>query len=98
MVDEVAIGQVFSEYFGFLCQSSFHQFLHNHHHLSWGLYNRVVIAAVPNGLKSNPTNNNNDEEIATEVGIVQFEVYDIRIRMMEGVYRSIGLVNTLPFH
>jgi hypothetical protein len=26
VVDEVALGQVFSEYFGFPCQSSFHQF------------------------------------------------------------------------
>jgi hypothetical protein len=32
VVDEVMLGQVFSEYFGFLCQSSFDQFLHNHHH------------------------------------------------------------------
>jgi hypothetical protein len=30
------MGQVFSEYFGFPCQSSFHQFLHNHPHLSFG--------------------------------------------------------------
>jgi hypothetical protein len=35
-VDKVALGQVFSEYFGFPCQSLFHQFLHNHHHLSSG--------------------------------------------------------------
>jgi hypothetical protein len=32
VVDKVALGQVFSEYFGFLCQSSFHQILHHHHH------------------------------------------------------------------
>jgi hypothetical protein len=36
VVDKVARGQVFSEYFGFPCQSSFHQLLHNHHHLSCG--------------------------------------------------------------
>jgi hypothetical protein len=35
-VDKVALGQVFSEYFGFPCQSSFHQLLHNHPHLSSG--------------------------------------------------------------
>jgi hypothetical protein len=29
-------GKVFSEYFGFPCQSSFHQLLHNHPHLSSG--------------------------------------------------------------
>jgi hypothetical protein len=30
VVDKVALGQVFSEYFGFPCQSSFHQLLHIH--------------------------------------------------------------------
>jgi hypothetical protein len=34
VVDEVELGQVFSEYFCFPCQSSFHQLLHNHPHLS----------------------------------------------------------------
>jgi hypothetical protein len=33
VVDEAALGQVFSEYFGFPCQSSYHQLHHNHHHL-----------------------------------------------------------------
>jgi hypothetical protein len=32
VVDKVALGQVFSEYFGFPCQSLFHQILHNHNH------------------------------------------------------------------
>jgi hypothetical protein len=32
VVDEVALGQVFSEYFSFPCQSSFHQILHPHNH------------------------------------------------------------------
>jgi hypothetical protein len=36
VVDKVALGQVFSEYFGFSCQSSFHQSLHTHPHLSSG--------------------------------------------------------------
>jgi hypothetical protein len=36
VVDKVALGQVFSEYFGFPCQSSFHQLHHNHPHLSSG--------------------------------------------------------------
>jgi hypothetical protein len=34
LVDKVALGQVFSDFFGFPCQSSFHQFLHNQYHLS----------------------------------------------------------------
>jgi hypothetical protein len=36
VVDKVELGQVFSEYFGFPCQSSFHQLLHNHPHQSSG--------------------------------------------------------------
>jgi hypothetical protein len=32
VVDKVALGQVFSEYLGFPCQSSFHQILHPHSH------------------------------------------------------------------
>jgi hypothetical protein len=32
MVDKVVLGQVFSEYFGFPCQSSLHQIFHHHHH------------------------------------------------------------------
>jgi hypothetical protein len=32
MVDKAALGQVFSEYFGFPFQASFHQFLHHHNH------------------------------------------------------------------
>jgi hypothetical protein len=31
VVDKAALGQVFSEYFGFLCQS-FPQFVHHHNH------------------------------------------------------------------
>jgi hypothetical protein len=32
VVDKVASGEVFCEYFGFPCQSSFHQLLHHHNH------------------------------------------------------------------
>jgi hypothetical protein len=31
VVEKVALGQVFSEYFGFPCQSLFHQILHHNH-------------------------------------------------------------------
>jgi hypothetical protein len=36
VVDKVSLGQVFSEYFDFPCQSLFQQLLHNHPHLSSG--------------------------------------------------------------
>jgi hypothetical protein len=32
VADKVALGQVFSEYFGFPCQSSFHKLLHHYNH------------------------------------------------------------------
>jgi hypothetical protein len=32
VVGKAALGQVFSEYFGFPCQSPFLQFLHHHNH------------------------------------------------------------------
>jgi hypothetical protein len=32
LVDKVALGQIFSEYFDFPCQSSFNQILHPHNH------------------------------------------------------------------
>jgi hypothetical protein len=34
VVDKGALGQVFSEYFGFPCKVSFHWLLHIHRHLS----------------------------------------------------------------
>jgi hypothetical protein len=37
---KVDLGQVFSEYFGFPCQSSFHQILHSHNHLAQVQYAR----------------------------------------------------------
>jgi hypothetical protein len=33
VVDKAALGKIFSENFGFACQSSFHQILHPHNHL-----------------------------------------------------------------
>jgi hypothetical protein len=60
VVDKVALGQVLSKYFGFPCQSSFHQLLHNHPHLSsgagtigqkWPQYKR--LSPTPLALKRN---------------------------------------------
>jgi hypothetical protein len=47
VVDKVALGQVFSEYFGFPCQSSFHKFLQkSSSSIICGLYYRPEVAAV----------------------------------------------------
>jgi hypothetical protein len=48
VVNKVALGRVFSEYFGFPCQSSFHQILHHHNHPGQATIGQTV-AAVPSG-------------------------------------------------
>jgi hypothetical protein len=40
VVDKVALGQIFSEYFDFPCQYSFHQILYLHNHA--GQLNRPI--------------------------------------------------------
>jgi hypothetical protein len=57
-MDKVTLGQVFSEYFGFPCQFSFHRLLHahhHHHHLSSGASTiGQTMADVPSGLGLTP--------------------------------------------
>jgi hypothetical protein len=57
-VDKVALGQVFSEYFGFLYQFSFHQLLHTHHLSSGAGTIGPIVADVPSGLSFTPPEEN----------------------------------------
>jgi hypothetical protein len=66
----MALGQVFSKYFGFPCQSSFHQLPHNHYHLSsgagtigqqWPTYEVDSISPYPEKLKKK-TNPQEDDQ------------------------------------
>jgi hypothetical protein len=54
VVEKVALGQVFSQYFGFPCQFSFRQLLHNHLSIIWGWYNRPGVATAPRGPSLTP--------------------------------------------
>jgi hypothetical protein len=55
VVDKVALGQVFSDYFDFPCQFLFHRMLHIHHHLSSGPGTIGQIEAdVPSRLSLTP--------------------------------------------
>jgi hypothetical protein len=56
VVDKVALGQVFSEYFGFPYQFAFHRLLHVHHHLSSeaGTMGQL-LADVPSEFSLTPT-------------------------------------------
>jgi hypothetical protein len=54
VVDKVALGQVFSEYFGFPCQFSFHRLLHTHHLLPGAGTVGQMVADVPSELSLTP--------------------------------------------
>jgi hypothetical protein len=54
VVDKVELGQVFSEYFGFPCQFSFHRLLHTHHLSSGDGTIGQLVADVPSGLSLTP--------------------------------------------
>jgi hypothetical protein len=51
--DKVALGQVFSRYFGFLCQFSFHQMFHTHLSSRAGIIGQLM-ADVPRELSLTP--------------------------------------------
>jgi hypothetical protein len=53
VVDKVALGQVFFEYFGFVCELSFRQMLHTHLSSGAGTIGQLV-ADVPSGLSLTP--------------------------------------------
>jgi hypothetical protein len=55
MVDKVALGKVFSEYFGFPFQFSLHRLLHTYHMSSGAGTIGQLVADVPSGLRLTPT-------------------------------------------
>jgi hypothetical protein len=75
VVDKQTLGQVFSEYFGFPCQFTFHRLLHNHrhHHLSSGA--RTVdqtMEAVLSGLKSHPIRKIHRKKVGLHIELRRF--------------------------
>jgi hypothetical protein len=75
VVDKVELGQVFSEYFGFPCQSSFHQLLHNHPHLSSGAGlspapPRIIIASDVRMISKRMFLNNGLERLMEAVNLI----------------------------
>jgi hypothetical protein len=79
MVDKMELGQVFSEYFGFPCQFSFHRLLHTHHHLSSeaGTVGQTVVA-VPNGLSLTPPQETKKSRVS------HWAVLSILYRLLDG--------------
>jgi hypothetical protein len=60
VVKKMVLGQVFSEYFGFPCQPSVHQLLHNYHHVSSGADTIGQVLQQYQMGSVSPTNNNNN--------------------------------------
>jgi hypothetical protein len=69
VVDKVAVWQIFSEYFGFLCQFSFHRLLHIHyHHLSSGTGTiGQLVADVTSGLSLTPPQETKKNQVISAV-------------------------------
>jgi hypothetical protein len=64
VVDKLALGQVFSDYFGFPCQFSLHRLFHIHHHLSSGAgATGQLVADVPSGLSLTPPQETKQKQI-----------------------------------
>jgi hypothetical protein len=62
-MDKVALGQVFSEYFGFPFQFLFHRLLHILHHLLLGAGTiEQLVADVPIGLSLTPPEESKKEK------------------------------------
>jgi hypothetical protein len=55
MVENMALGQVFTEYFGFPCQFSFHQLFHTYHLSSGAGTIGQIVADVRLSLVPHPT-------------------------------------------
>jgi hypothetical protein len=69
LVDAVALGQVYLEYFGFPCQFLFHRLLHIHDHLSSGAGTiGQLVADVPSGLSLTPPQETLIENSAGSLG------------------------------
>jgi hypothetical protein len=69
VVDEVALGQIFSEYFGFPCHCSFHRLLHTHHLSSGAGTIGQLLADEPSKLSlSAPQEKRKKKEVGEERG------------------------------
>jgi hypothetical protein len=83
--DKVSLVQVFSEYFGFPCQFSFHRLLHIHHLLSSGAgtIGQTVID-IPSGLNFTAHQETKKENIAKQRNCCGFAA--MRCTVQQGTY------------
>jgi hypothetical protein len=83
VVDEVALGQVFSEYFDFPCQFSFHRLLHIHHLSSRAGTMGQLVADIPSGLSLTPPQENKKENYKPEDLVILGEDHGLSFRGSE---------------
>jgi hypothetical protein len=69
-VDKVALGHIFSEYFGFPCQLLFHRLLHTHNLSPGASTIGQLVADVPSGLSLTPPQVNKKETINSMIEIL----------------------------
>jgi hypothetical protein len=80
VVDKVALGQVFSEYFGFTCQFSFHRPLHTHRLSSGAGTIDQLVADVPSGLSLTPPQGTKKKPLGN-VRVTRETTYSILTKM-----------------
>jgi hypothetical protein len=101
VVNKVALGQVFSEYFGFPCQFSFHLLLHIHHHLSSGAGTiGQTVADVPSGLNLTTPQETKTKKKKTFFLLLVFIVSHstLAIKAVRSSDISVNSYQTIPRH
>jgi hypothetical protein len=83
VVDKVALGQVFFEYFGFPCKLSFHQMLHHHHHLSSGAGTRDQLVADVTGRVSLTSPQETKKKVTECMFHILLDLNPLELYMME---------------
>jgi hypothetical protein len=92
VVDKVALGQVFSEYFGFPCQHPIHQLPHNHHLSSGAGTIGQILADVPSGLSLTLPRETKKKNVHSDLPVLRFELGTSRIRVISVLTCSVRSV------
>jgi hypothetical protein len=92
VVYNVALGQVFSEYFGFSCQFSFHRPLLTHHLSSGPGKIGQIVADVPSGLSLTPSQENKKKRLITVIPVERnLSIFSFTTECNEFIYYKLTL-------
>jgi hypothetical protein len=90
-MDKVALGHVFSEYFGLLSQFSFHQILHTHLSSGAGTIGQLV-ADVPSGLSLTPPQENKKKLVCTYSHSVHVPHPPLSASLPNSIWRRVQII------